>query len=539
MKMAEVQPKTTDTLDPAFARLLEVYSHALTVEKERLSQPLLDVDDTGSRLSSMYERLRQVVDYKEEHLVLRSIILRILKRRMNSRQTEKFGEGLVKELTLSGYLTNKTVPVRAMAEIDQAVARFMFVVQKADQWQLHSPILPTNDSLWALAAAEIEMIVVPHDTETGLVAYAIEIFKSRTDVVEKYVYDSPEALDVALTIAAHRVILKADTIAVAHRLLQLYIPDWSELTSTEISRRHTEVTAVFGHINGWLADEGSEDLMRHISQFAVAVEVLDGALKAATAAELTQVRHSPVILHERVKKQYQQLQKKVTTIFRNSVVRAGIYILLTKALLGLIIEVPLEMVLFGHVVPTPLILNTVVPPLLLFSLLLTTGISRKNQERVILEVEAITYNGRPFGSQERVVRLNPEPDSALLPIFYLFLYIVYGAILAGIGWILNLLHFTIVSGFFFYLFVSVVIYFSVRISAKRRAIIRLPVKRNVFAGLVLMPFLTLGKFINATFSQFNLFTLTLDLLLEAPFKSLVEIFASWRRFVDAKNNELY
>jgi|GEM_PF-4990427 len=531
--------KTSETLDPAFARLLDVYTHALTVERERLGQPLLEVDDTGSRLSSMYERLRQVVDYKEEHLVLRSIILRILKRRLNSGQTEKFGEGLVKELTLSGYLNNKTVPVRTLLAIDQVVERFVFLADKAGVWQLYTPSLPTKDALWALAAAEIEMIVVPHDTETGLVSYAVEIFKSRTDVAQKYIYEDAAALDVALTIAAHRVVLKADTIAVAHRLLQLYMPEWQTLTTTEISRRHAEITAIFGHIHGWLDDEGSDDLQRHIAQFAVAVEVLDGALHSATSTELTQLRHSPVMLHERVKKQYQQLQKRVTKTFQGSVLRAGIYILLTKALLGLIIEVPLEMVMFGHVVPIPLILNTIFPPLLLFSLLLTPGVSRKNQDRVIGEVEAIVYDGRSFGAQEKIVQLNPEPDSALLPVFYLLLYIVYGAILGGIGWLLNIMRFTIVSGFFFYLFVSVVIYFSVRISAKRRAIVRLPVKRNIFAGLVLMPFLTLGKFINSTFSQFNLFTLTLDLLLEAPFKSLIEIASSWRRFVDAKNNELY
>lgn len=533
------QSKTVETLDPAFARLLDTYSNALSVERERLGQTLLEVDDTGSRLSSMYERLRQVVDYKEEHLVLRSIILRILKRRINGRQTEKFGEGLVKELTLSGYLKNKTIPVHALDEIDHIVTRFTFVIDKADKWGLYSLSLPTKDSLWALAAAEIEMIVVPHDTETGLVAYAVEIFKSRTDVTEKYVYDDPAALDVALTIAAHRVILKADTVAVAHRLLQLYIPDWQSLTTTDISRRHKEIAAVFGHIHGWLDDEGSDDLQHHISQFAVAVEVLDGALHASTATELTQIRHSPIVLHERVKKQYQQLQKRVTKTFQGSVVRAGIYILLTKALLGLLIEVPLEIVMFGHIVPIPLVLNTFVPPLLLFSLLLTPGVSRKNQDRVISEVEAIVYDGRPFGAQEKIVQLNPETNSALLPVFYILLYVTYGAILGGIGWVLSMLHFTVVSGFFFYLFVSVVIYFSVRISAKRRSIVRLPAKRNIFAGLVLMPFLTLGKFINSTFSQFNLFTLTLDLLLEAPFKSLIEIASSWRRFVDAKNNELY
>ncbi len=530
---------TTETLDPAFAHLLDAYVQAVALERDRLAQPLLEVDDTGSRLSSLYERVRQVVDYKEEHLVLRSIVLRVLKRRINSGQTEKFGEGLVKELTLSGYVSNKTVPVRALAAIDQTVTRYTFLVQKADTWKLYSETLPDANALWALAAAEIEMIVVPHYTEPGLVEYAVAIFKSRTDVAEKFTYHDPAALDVALTIAAHRVILKADTIAVADRLLQLYIPDWQELTTTDLSRRHQEMTTTFSHIHGWIHDEHSEELQRHLNQFAIAVEVLDGALQAATATELTQLRHSPVMLHERVVKQYQKLLKRVTNTFRSSVVRAGLYILLTKALLGLLIEVPLELAFIGHLVPIPLVLNTIIPPSLLFMLLLTPGVSRKNQERVVAEVEAITYDGRHFGSQEKIFQLKPESDSALMPIFYLMLYVVYGAILGGIGWVLNLLHFTIISGFFFYLFVSVVIYFSVRISTKRRAIVRLPVKRNIFMGLVLMPFLTLGKFINSTFSQFNLFTLTLDLLLEAPFKSLIEIFASWRRFVDAKNNELY
>lgn len=537
--MTDETKSLKDTIDPAFSSLLAVYSQAIVAQRERQTETLLEVDTTGSRLSSLYERLRQVVDYKEEHLVLRSIIARILKRRLLNRHTDKFGEGLVKELTLAGYLVNKSVPVSALADIDRVVERYRFLTKKATTWGLFTESLPNVDCLWVLAAAEIEMIVVPHDTEIGLVSYAVEIFKSRTDVAEKYIYYEPAALDVALTLAAHRVILKADSIAVAHRLLLLYIPNWPELTTAELKEREEEIKATFQHINGWLQDAHAGDLMRHLQQFAVSIEVIDQTLKAATATELTQMRHSPSMLHERARQQYQKLQQQVMKAFRGSVLRAGIYILLTKALLGLLVEIPLEMVMFGDLTTLPLILNTIIPPLLLFSMYFSPSISRKNQVKVLDEVEAITYQGRNFGNQEKIVQLDPDTDTGLLPIFYLLLYIIYAFIIGGIGWILYLLDFTVVSGFFFYLFVSIVIYFSVRLSAKKRSIVRTPVKQNVFGTMILMPFLTFGKFLNATFAQFNLFTITLDFLLEAPFKSFIELLSSWRRFVDTKNNELY
>ena len=78
-------------------------------EEETL--PKIHADYVASKFATLYEKLRQVIDFQEEHLLRKNAIDRILKRRLIlSSDPEEIVSSLVYELIRGGYFPNDKIP---------------------------------------------------------------------------------------------------------------------------------------------------------------------------------------------------------------------------------------------------------------------------------------------------------------------------------------------------------------------------------------------------------------------------------------------
>src|SRR4051812_19720852 len=75
------------------------------------------------KTGAFYEKIRYLIDNREEHLIRRSAIERIIVRKMFVEGKRAFGLPLVRELVLGGYLPNGEMPERIAADVDAAVER--------------------------------------------------------------------------------------------------------------------------------------------------------------------------------------------------------------------------------------------------------------------------------------------------------------------------------------------------------------------------------------------------------------------------------
>ena len=91
-------------------RLLEVFT--LNKPKNKEEEDKITVHAAVSRFAFIYERIRNLVDYKDDHLIRKAAILRILKRQLMLEQDSRvIAENLIKELIAARYLPNATLPV--------------------------------------------------------------------------------------------------------------------------------------------------------------------------------------------------------------------------------------------------------------------------------------------------------------------------------------------------------------------------------------------------------------------------------------------
>lgn len=95
------------------------------------SEDRIKVSYIASSLSFWYEKIRNTVDYKDEHLLRKYATERILNRLVFIEKKEKnLAESLITELIRGKYFPNDTLGVFKIRETDEVIGKYLFLLKK-------------------------------------------------------------------------------------------------------------------------------------------------------------------------------------------------------------------------------------------------------------------------------------------------------------------------------------------------------------------------------------------------------------------------
>lgn len=499
-----------------------------TVEKnyqEKLSwerEAKIHSRETISFFAFLYERLRNFVDYQEEHLLRRRAIARALNRRLLFPQpAEDIAQGLILELIRARYLLNNTIPQAKILTCTKIIEKYLNSIKT---------IPNLRDLLISLAAREIEETLVL-DNELPLLLFAQKVFKDKLLVKD----------DATLFIALEEALSRADEATIRYHLLKLTIPNWNELSEDQTWQMGEKINQVNQEISNRLASTEKEPLVRRIRQ-EIAPYVILRDIISQNEGTIAKILIDPSLLEKTVSLVASARYRKAATSLRTAAIQSFIYIFLTKMLFAFIVEVPYDLYILGRLKIIPLVINLLFPP---FFMLVTTqtvtvpGLA--NTQRIIRELKAAIYS-QPGISIPRVTidflgRVRPFLDLTFTLLYILTFVIVFG----GVIFLLNKLEFSIASMAVFFFFVSTVAFFAFRIRRNFGDLTISEEKERLLSGLfnfISYPFIRLGYFFSGVLSQFNIFILILDLLIEAPLKMILELIEEWFAFIRQKQEEI-
>jgi len=89
--------------------LSEIFSKKYEIDSSA-DEPKIKVNISLRRATFAYEKLRNIIDYQDEHLFLKNSIRRILKRRLTLGETRNIAQKLLRELVWAGYFPDETLP---------------------------------------------------------------------------------------------------------------------------------------------------------------------------------------------------------------------------------------------------------------------------------------------------------------------------------------------------------------------------------------------------------------------------------------------
>src|SRR5256885_4286834 len=133
------------------------------IDKIDLSQRKeeMEVNPLISEVAAWYEKLRNAMEYKEEEVVLRAAIERILKRRLAIFGKQALGPILVRELAWAKYFPEDNVPEAVVNKVDESIKLYLELEQLAVKKHKISRTV-INEWIIHLLSTEIERTLRPN-----------------------------------------------------------------------------------------------------------------------------------------------------------------------------------------------------------------------------------------------------------------------------------------------------------------------------------------------------------------------------------------
>ncbi len=549
-------------------RIFQAIYNKNKVDEKEDGLETIEVSELISKMAFFYEKLRNAVDYDEEHLLRKNAIFRILKRQIiiegviKTPDSQYLAEHLIRELIRASYLPNGKVPSNRVRQVELILEKYLLLKSsqvKIINYQIKNKTSKKKNKtlkkeknssvswLLSLAASEIEELLGKDQIKSATVTSLFNILKQKIVLPENHPSEKDLKLQIYLSIC--RNYLKFDSDMLSLVIFKYYNAGWSsdlsdykELPSQE---RIEELALKLNNVKKSIKKQLYHPLRRQLNKichrFALYFTILNETIDDQVVEKYNLLKNNPSGFYSKVAKVCQFKYKKNKSKLWRAAFRSIIYIFLTKGILAVLIEVPAIRWFNEELSPIILAINIAFPAILLFFIVLLTKIpGEENTKKIIEGVKEISiFENKP---KEKIILHKPRSRGVVLnSIFHVIYFLCFSFSVYLIYRVLDYFNFTWVSILIFLFFLAFVSFFSIRITKGVKELIVVEKKESLIALLIdlfYMPIIVVGKFLSNNVSRINIFVFIFDFIIEAPFKVLINITEDWTRYVKERRDNL-
>ncbi len=503
-----------------------------STQTETPEHATITVNETIGRFAFLYERIRNAVDYKDDHLIRKAAILRIMKRQMVLESEPRvIADRLIRELIGARYLQNAKLPESKIGEVAESIRKFQAVAKIKAGSERHL------EWLRGLIAVEIEERLVDAKIEKALANFLYERLAEQIRIKDGTIDDTERRLQIY--VACLRTFQKADEEVLGYKLLRAHLPEWvhPEMWIDDSRPIAERLVAQERRIKACLKHRLGPTFSRLVKPWSVSLNVLRDVMQEKPE-DVAMLLEKPEQLAIRVARKAESRYASSRGRVRRGTARAILYLFVTKMLVALLLEVPLEWLWYGGVDRLALGTNLVFPPVLMFCVGLLIRIpGQKNTERLQLGVQEL-LSDEPLPLREIRIRSKKGMRQFWFTAAYAFTFLLsFGLTIS----LLQALHFTWLSISIFIFFLCIVSFFGFRLRVAARELFVVEGKQGIFSMFVdfySLPILRAGKWLSRSINRINVFLFIFDFLFEAPFKIFLTVLEEWFAFLKEKKEEL-
>lgn len=500
----------------------------------------IQVDEVAAKVAAFYEKIRGVVDWREEHLLRKTAIERVLKRRLLLKKNgEEIAERLLQELVRGGHFPNDRIPITIIPKVQHIIDKYVYIIEQAPpdipkEFKLNN-VRELDDWLLGVAASEIEEMVSPPKKELALIAFTAKHMEEQIDIAL-----SDEDKTYQIYVAVQNALFKLDeTTITQHLFLKLY-PDWNNLQKERLSYVALNIHEIRKNINDILRHPLSERIYQHVEKYDTPYLLL-GDIVEKEPHSFNELAQSPPELEESVRQAYNVRLAKLKKKLRRAALYSILSIFITKMLIAVSIEIPLDRYLIQHPTYYPLLLSIGVPSLLMLFLVLgAKPSSKENAQKVLMEVMKIVYGKERQDSYQIFLK---KKRKGILTAFVYGSYLLSFLISFGLLiFVLQKLNFTVPSIIIFLSFISLVAFAGTVIRQRSKELLIIEQKEGILYGLFdifFLPIVRAGKLLSRNLARYNVVIMMFNVFLEIPFQIFIEFLEQWRALLKEKKEEIH
>ncbi|NCN99974.1 hypothetical protein GW920_02520 [Candidatus Falkowbacteria bacterium] len=551
-----------------------IHSEKLKSDVRDEDVPYLRVSTLISRLAFVYEKVRNAIDYDEDHLLRKNAILRILRRQVviesviREADSSGIASHLLTELIRGGYLPNNALPESLVGEVAVRLEKYIYLKNqiasainadlglKTEADKAKALVTKKNDLvhwLLTLAACEIEEHLAPNPVKQRIVDNLFSILSKLIKLPPELPYSEDREIQIYLSIS--RTFLKFDSDMLSFILFKYYNDAWLDLnvsgdptTSNKIAaglEQIKEIASNFNDLKNQVDDQLNHELTKQLDKivraYSLYFSILAEALENDPAKIYRELQTGDKSFIALIRKVCNQKYNKAKRRLWRAAVRSIIYIFLTKSVFVFIVEVPAIHWLGEPLNYLSLAINASFPAVLLFLIVILTRKPKENNTDKIVEgIKEITFKGSE--RTKSIMLRRPKRRNWLKSLIFNLIYVA--AFYVSVYYIVKVLtaiDFTWVSIIIFLFFLAFVSFFSILTTRGVKDLIVVEKKENIvtfFLDLFYMPIIMAGRWLSTNFSKINVFIFFFDFIVEAPFKVLVEVAEDWTKYVKERRENL-
>jgi hypothetical protein len=500
----------------------------------------ITVSQTVSLLAIVYEKVRNAVEYREDHLLRRAAIERILKRRLSLNPSGKDeAENIARELLWARYVPNGSIDdddIRRMQDkLDGYANVRRILLQKRDARSKEY----LYEFMMDMLTCEIEESLNPDEVQKDMNLTFFIYQTLRRKIKIDGVQDQQK--DIFFLAALENAFRKSDKPYKRYHIFQTFYKPLSKTTPQELSLLIPKLALIFRKIDSIIADPNVEKLTKftrkQLPPFNILFDIVRKNFRTIKTVLTNEER-----LHAEVINNCNEKYKSIGNKVRNIAVKSIIYILVTKTLFAVILEYPVSMAIFGEVHPLAIAINALFPPMLMLLIIFMFRFPGKdNTERIFQRIVEIIDRDNTFETKTALIARKLKPKNSILIFIFTIIYsMTFIITLLIIYQVLTLLDFNIISQTVFLFFVSMVTFFAYRIKQviNEYTLVEKHGILTPFVDFFFMPILSIGKFLSTEIGKLNFFIVIFDFIIEAPFKLIIDIFEEWISFTKARKDEI-
>lgn len=500
----------------------------------------ISVSGTVSFFALVYEKIRNAVEYREEHLIRRAAIERILKRRLMLNPTgSDEAENVIRELLWARYFPADSLSTYDVDKIQVIIDKYLLLRRLSITGRPEKIQIYISQFILQLLTCEIEETLSPYEASKNTL-YTFYIFQVLCKKIKVENINS-ELQDAYFYIAVEKGFAKNDTPYLRSHLFQLFSKPIGQHTTDEIKKIVPKLVTTIKKIDDIINNPYSEKLVKFVKRqtppFLILFAIVDRNIKNIRKILINKEdlwAGVEIICREK----YQLIAKRL----RTTAVRSLIYIFLTKMIFAFILEYPLSLYLFQEVHMLSIGVNTLFPPILMLILVSLVSVpGEENTRKIYKRIIDIVNKDISFETSIAWISKKPRIKKPLMIFgFTVFYGLTFVITISLIYKLLSFFNFNFISQVIFIFFVSLVAFFGFRVRQIAKEY-HLSDKESFFAPFVyffFMPILSLGKFLSSEISKLNFFILFFDFLIEAPFKLIFGVVEEWISFLKARKDEL-
>ena len=542
-------------LSEATKRLLLRYQTSLKANQPIEGVSTIHVDEVASKVAAFYEKIRGIIDWREEHLLKRAAIQRMLKRRFfvgidllkEESTKETIAEPLVLELIRGGHYPNDKIPETKIIEVQKTIDKYIFILKNTPQAESGQEALRFYNWFLSIAACEIEEVLSSSYKERALIAYMYESMKERIVLNEGAITIRPlkeEEKDIQIYIAVQKALFKLDAPVISYHLLKHRCSGWESNNQREYLEIAKNMHSIKRKIERDLTHPLADKFYQICEKYDTPYLLLSDVLSEQKPEEISKKISEPETIEGLIRNAY---NKRLNTL-QGRLYRAAFYstlsVLLTNAVSVLILEIPLAKLIYGFFSKSPLLtisVDVLGPTVLMFLMVATIKPPSKNNLNIaLIEAMKIIYQKEKTDVYE--IRSNRQKGFAMKSIIGFIYFFATLISFGSIWWIFSLAKFPITSVFVNIIFVALIVFTGLAIKKRGEELTieeRPPGLADFLFDILSLPIAGVGQWLSNKWKRYNIISAFFNALIDMPFMIFVEFVEQWRYFLKEKKEKIH